>query len=128
MRLWEYLNNYPEGILRAKGLFWLASRPDDALNFSQAGGSFRLEKAGVWWGSMPMNHRVQYASFIENQEFIESRWDKNWGDRINELVFIGQNLNKDQMVQDLKDCLINDKEKELMDQKQDFEDLFPQNI
>lgn len=128
MRLWEYLNNYPEGILRAKGLFWLASRPDDALNFSQAGGSFRLEKAGVWWGSMPMNHRVQYASFVENQEFIEGRWDKKWGDRINELVFIGQNLNKDQMVQDLKDCLINDKEKEQMDQKQDFEDPFPQNI
>lgn len=128
MRLWEYLNNYPEGILRAKGLFWLASRPDDALNFSQAGGSFRLEKAGVWWGSMPMNHRVQYASFVENQEFIEGRWDKKWGDRINELVFIGQNLNKDQMLQDLKDCLINDQEKELLDQKQDFEDPFPQNI
>ncbi|MGE8432467.1 GTP-binding protein [Chryseobacterium joostei] len=128
MRLWEYLNNYPEGILRAKGLFWLASRPDDALNFSQAGGSFRLEKAGVWWGSMPMNHRVQYASFVENQEFIESRWDKNWGDRINELVFIGQNINKDQMLQDLKDCLINDQEKELLDQKLDFEDPFPQNI
>jgi hypothetical protein len=35
---------------------------------------------------MPMSHRVQYASFVENQEFIESRWDKYWGDRINELV------------------------------------------
>ena len=45
IRLWEYLNHhYPEGTIRAKGLFWLASRPDDALNFSQAGGSFRLEK------------------------------------------------------------------------------------
>lgn len=126
-RLWNYLNkSYPEGILRAKGLFWLASRPDDALNFSQAGGSFRLEKAGVWWSSMPMNQRLHYNSFTENQEFIESRWDKNWGDRINELVFIGQNINKEQMVQDLQDCLINDKE--LLSQQQDFQDPFPEHI
>lgn len=127
-RLWEYLNHYPEGILRAKGLFWLASRPNDALNFSQAGGSFRLEKAGVWWSSMPLNHRVQYSSFIENQAFIESRWDKHWGDRINELVFIGQDLNKEQILQDLSKCLINDDEKELFDQKANFEDPFPQHI
>ncbi|MDR6548181.1 G3E family GTPase [Chryseobacterium rhizosphaerae] len=126
-RLWNYLNErYPEGILRAKGLFWLASRPDDALNFSQAGGSFRLEKAGVWWCSMPMNQRLDYNSFAENQEFIESRWDKNWGDRINELVFIGQDINKDQMVQDLQDCLINDKE--LLSQQQNFQDPFPEHI
>lgn len=128
-RLWEYLNQYPEGILRAKGLFWLASRSSDALNFSQAGGSFRLEKAGVWWSSMPMSHRVQYPSFLENQEFIESRWDKNWGDRINELVFIGQHLNKEQILQDLTDCLINDDyEKELFDRKANFEDPFPEHI
>jgi len=129
MRLWEYLNyHYPEGAIRAKGLFWLASRPNNALNFSQAGGSFRLEKAGVWWSSMPMNHRVQYSSFTENQKFIESRWDKNWGDRINELVFIGQNLDKNQMLSDLQDCLINDKEKDMFDQKLTFEDPFPENI
>jgi len=129
VRLWEYLNQqYPEGAIRAKGLFWLASRPNDALNFSQAGGSFRLEKAGVWWCSMPLNQRVQYSSFAENQKFIESRWDKNWGDRINELVFIGQNLDKDQMLLHLQHCLINDKEKEMFDQDMMFEDPFPKNI
>ncbi|MBV8327232.1 GTP-binding protein [Chryseobacterium sp.] len=129
MRLWKYLNeNYPEGTLRAKGLFWLASRPDDALNFSQAGGSFRLEKAGVWWCSMPLSHRVQYGAFAENQEFIESRWDKNWGDRINELVFIGQHLDKEQMQQDLQDCLIDNKEEKLFNQKKKFQDPFPDNI
>ena len=77
LRLWEYLNaHYPQGALRAKGLFWLASRPDDALNFSQAVGSFRLEKAGVWWSSMPLHYRVQYSAFLENQDFNEERWDK----------------------------------------------------
>lgn len=39
LRLWKFLNeDYPQGSLRAKGLFWIASRPDDALNYSQAGG------------------------------------------------------------------------------------------
>nr|WP_315028673.1 GTP-binding protein [uncultured Chryseobacterium sp.] len=129
MRLWKFLNeNYPEGILRAKGLFWLASRPNDALNFSQAGGSFRLEKAGVWWGSMPMSHRVQYPSFIENQDFIESRWDKDWGDRINELVFIGQELDKERMLKYLQKCLINDQEKKFLSREQFFQDPFPKQI
>lgn len=129
LRLWEYLSkNYPQGALRAKGLFWLASRPHDALNFSQAGGSFRLEKAGVWWCSMPMNQRVQYESFMKNQSYIEERWDKNWGDRINELVFIGQDLDKEQMLQDLETCLITDLEAKMMKGGRNFEDPFPQNI
>ncbi|WP_312393153.1 GTP-binding protein [Chryseobacterium sp.] len=129
LRLWEYLSkNYPQGALRAKGLFWLASRPHDALNFSQAGGSFRLEKAGVWWCSMPMNQRIQYESFMENQSYIEERWDKNWGDRINELVFIGQDLDKEQMLQDLETCLITELEAKMMKEGKNFEDPFPQNI
>ncbi|WP_276590710.1 MULTISPECIES: GTP-binding protein [unclassified Chryseobacterium] len=129
LRLWEYLSkNYPQGALRAKGLFWLASRPHDALNFSQAGGSFRLEKAGVWWCSMPMNQRVQYESFMENQSYIEERWDKNWGDRINELVFIGQDLDKEQMLHDLETCLITELEAIMMKEGRNFEDPFPQNI
>lgn len=129
VRLWDYLNNeYPQGVLRAKGLFWLASRSDDALNFSQAGGSFRLEKAGVWWCSMPLNHRVQYPSFIQNQEFIESRWDKDWGDRVNELVFIGQDLDKEKMLGDLESCLLTDDEKSVFENGIHFQDPFPENI
>ncbi len=128
-RLWDYLNkSYPQGALRAKGLFWLASRPDDALNFSQAGGSFRLEKAGVWWCSMPLSHRVQYSSFIENQAFIEERWDKDWGDRINELVLIGQDLDKEQIQKDLQNCLVRETEARMVKEKRDFHDPFPRNI
>jgi G3E family GTPase len=129
VRLFDYLsNNYPQSALRAKGLFWLASRPDDALNFSQAGGSFRLEKAGVWWSSMPLNYRVQYSSFVENQAFIEERWDKDWGDRINELVFIGQNLDKYKIEDDLQRCLVTEIESKMVKERRNFEDPFPQNI
>lgn len=128
-RFWKYLNNdYPNGIIRAKGLFWLASRPNDALNFSQAGGSSRLERAGVWWSSMSYNERMNYPSFVHNQAHIESRWNKHWGDRMNELVFIGQNIDKEKMIADLEQCLLKDDEKYLFDKRIIIEDPFPQNI
>lgn len=128
-RFWNYLNEeYPVGVIRAKGLFWLLSRPDDALNFSQAGGSSRLEKAGVWWSSMSFEERMRYPSFDYNRELIESRWDKQWGDRMNELVFIGQHMNKEQMIADLEKCLITDREQLLFGKKVQFNDPFPKNI
>jgi G3E family GTPase len=128
-RFWNYLNNdYPNGIIRSKGLFWLASRPDDAINFSQAGGSSRLERAGVWWDSMPFNERVNYYSFVENQSYIEDKWDPKWGDRINELVFIGQDIDKDKMISDLNDCLLNAHEISAQYGIVSFSDPFPKEI
>jgi len=128
-RLWNYLNTqYPENIIRAKGLFWLASRPNDALNFSQAGGSSRLERAGVWWCSMPFNERVRYPSYVYNRDVIEERWSQQWGDRMNELVFIGQDIQKEKMIFDLQQCLLQDDEKYLFDMKIRFKDPFPRNI
>lgn len=128
-RFWKYLNNeYPSGIIRAKGLFWLASRPTDALNFSQAGGSSRLERAGVWWCSMPFSERMKYASFVHNQDMIEKRWSKQWGDRMNELVFIGQDIEKQKMIADLEQCLLQDNEQYLFDKRIRFDDPFPRDI
>ncbi|HEX4888682.1 MAG TPA: GTP-binding protein [Luteibaculaceae bacterium] len=108
-KLWTYLNdNFPPAIIRSKGLLWLASRTDEALNFSQAGGSSRIEKAGVWWASMSYSDRLCYASFAENQQTIESRWDPVYGDRINEWVFIGQDMDKEAITADLDACLVYD--------------------
>lgn len=127
-RFWSYLNErYPGTIIRAKGLFWIASRPNDAINFSQAGGSSRLETAGVWWASMPFNERINYVSFLDNKEWIESRWDKQWGDRMNELVFIGQDLNKEEIIADLQLCLLTEEESKDFENK-GFKDPFPKNI
>jgi G3E family GTPase len=128
-RFWDYLNlHYPTGIIRAKGLFWLASRPADALNFSQAGGSSRMEKAGIWWCSIPYAERLKYQSFSENKEYIESKWSKQWGDRMNELVFIGQDLEMDKIIADLEKCQLQENEQYLFDQKVKMEDPFPINI
>ncbi len=128
-RFWQYLNTYyPANIIRAKGLFWLASRPNDAINFSQAGGSSRLETAGVWWISMPYAERMQYQAFVANKDYIESKWSKEWGDRTNELVFIGQDIDKENMIKALEKCLLTAEEVSLFHQKIFFEDPFPKNI
>lgn len=128
-RFWKYLNeSFPNNILRTKGLFWLASRPNDAINFSQAGGSSRLERAGVWWCAIPERERAKYGSYKANQESIEKRWSNKWGDRMNELIFIGQNMDKEGMINELQGCLLQDYEQFLFDKKIKIKDPFPKNI
>jgi len=121
-RFLKYLNtDFPQNIIRSKGLFWLASRPDHALIWSTAGGSFKADNAGVWWASMPFGERINYAAFIDNKNQIESGWDTIYGDRKIELVFIGQYLEKEKVIAQLNDCLLTDKEVELWKNQ-----LFPQ--
>ncbi|WP_079644251.1 GTP-binding protein [Sphingobacterium nematocida] len=110
-RFYKYLNDvYPHNIIRAKGLFWLASRPDIALSLSQAGGSLRLESAGAWWCSIPEKQRYDYPSYAEMRDDLRKRWHLEWGDRKNEIVFIGQELDKDRYIADLEQCLLTEKE------------------
>ena len=127
-RFWKYLNDeWHTNIIRSKGLFWLASRPDEALNWSQAGGSLRAEKAGVWWCSMPFGERTGYQAFLDNQKDIEAKWDKQFGDRANELVIIGQEINKENITKELEACLCTDAEVERMNKGLFFKDRFPLN-
>ena len=101
-------NNFPNNVIRSKGLFWLGSRSDQALIWSSAGGSIKSDPAGVWWASMPFSERINYTSFIDNQASIESDWEPPFGDRKIELVFIGQQLNPDKIKNQLENCLLND--------------------
>ena len=79
---WDYIQNkFPTTVIRSKGLFWLDTRPGQAISWSQAGGSLKADSAGVWWSSMPYEKRIQYMAFIDNQKYIESSWDKKFGDR-----------------------------------------------
>ena len=106
-RFLNYLNQrFPQNIIRSKGLFWLASRSDQALIWSSAGGSCKADNAGVWWASMPFGDRISNPTFADNKEVIESDWDTLFGDRKIELVFIGQYINKEKMITELEDCLL----------------------
>ena len=61
-------------------------------------------------------------------EFIESKWHKKWGDRINELVFIGQDIDQASIINDLEKCLLQDDELYLFDNQIKFNDPFPSDI
>lgn len=103
-------HKFPNNIIRSKGLFWLASRSDQALIWSTAGGSIKTDPAGVWWASMPFSERINYSSFVNNQKHIESDWVTPFGDRKIELVFIGQHLDVETITKQLEQCLLNNKE------------------
>jgi len=113
-RFLDFVNKkFPQNIIRSKGLFWLASRPDQALVWSSAGGSCKVDAAGVWWASMSFGERIGNPTFVQNQKQIESNWDTAFGDRKNELVFIGQYLEKEKLKEDLNSCLLTETEVEL---------------
>lgn len=122
-RLWNFItSDFPTDIIRSKGLLWLASRPEQAINWSQAGGSMKAEGAGVWWASMPLSERMTFNNFVEFQDIIEERWTSNFGDRLNELVFIGQKMKETEILSELKKCLCT------ADEIVDFQDgFFPKN-
>ena len=103
-------HTFPKNIIRSKGLFWIASRPDQALVWSSAGGSLKTDPAGVWWDSMPFSERINYANFVNNQQMIESEWSSDFGDRKIELVFIGQQLDVSAITNKLDECLLNQEE------------------
>ena len=125
-RFWEYVQKkFPNTVIRSKGLFWLSSRPDQALVWSQAGGSLKADGAGVWWTSMTFEKRMQNLSFVQNQKEIESDWDKNFGDRKNELVFIGQKMDEQFIRKELDYCLANEEELNSQEWKAGFSDNWP---
>ncbi|MEM6725126.1 MAG: GTP-binding protein, partial [Bacteroidota bacterium] len=125
-RFWRYVQHrFPRNIIRSKGLFWMASRPGQALIWGQAGGSLRAESAGVWWSSMPYKARIQYPGFLANQEEIESKWDQTFGDRKNEIVFIGQGMDEEKIKADLDACLSSEIELEMDDWENGYEDNWP---
>ena len=126
VRFWSFVQSeFPNNIIRSKGLFWLASRPNQALIWSQSGGSLKSDSAGVWWSSMSFEKRIMQSSFIENKDQIEEDWDSKYGDRKNEIVFIGQNMNEKLITSLLDNCLLTDLEEGSMNLNESYEDDWP---
>lgn len=110
-RFWNFLSsNFPSTVIRSKGLFWIASRPDQAFNWSQAGGSLKADGAGIWWASMPFSERIKFSNFVENQSIIEERWSLNYGDRLNEIVLIGIQMSEEAIRKELDLCVCTEEE------------------
>ena len=107
-RLWKFLHSKEwESILRSKGFVWLASRSDYALSWSQAGSSCRVEPAGKWWAATPVE---QWPIEEARREAVKAKFHPEFGDRRQELVFIGRQMNESELVGSLEACLLNDVE------------------
>lgn len=94
-------------LLRSKGYFWLASRPQFAGNWNQAGGIARYGFAGLFWKAVP---KSQWPTDAESLAYINTLWQEPFGDMRQELVFIGQNLDKQGITTALNLCLLSDEE------------------
>jgi G3E family GTPase len=106
-RLFTFLENWPAEIVRAKGFIWVASRNDWAILLSQAGTSIIFQPAGQWVAALP---KEEQEEIIEEEKSQNPNWDEEYGDRITELVFIGIDYNKEQLLEQLDRCLLTDSE------------------
>jgi G3E family GTPase len=123
-RFWKFVHNDWPGLLRSKGFFWLSTRNDIVGGWSQAGGSAEHRPVGIWWAAVPKD---RWPVEKEVQDYIAKQWHPSYGDRRQELVFIGQDLPKTEMLAALQECLLDDQEMsfEPEEWKRRFSDPFP---
>ncbi|SAK42381.1 CobW/P47K family protein [Caballeronia hypogeia] len=128
-RLWNLLHQEWPGVLRAKGFFWLATRSEVGGSLSQAGGTVRHGPAGVWWAAQDRSEWP--ADDPELEAEIVAEWygdpdDNSVGDRRQELVLIGLDLDPAAWQDKFDDCLLTDDEWALGPQAWTrFDDPFP---
>jgi len=91
------------GLIRAKGHFWLATRPDWVGEFSLAGAVAHVSAMGFWWSAVP---RKRWPEATEFRERLQTVWSEVWGDRRQELVFIGTGMDRAAITAALDACLI----------------------
>jgi G3E family GTPase len=97
----------PDGIVRAKGVFWSAGREDTAMGLDKAGQSVRAGPKGTWIATLP---KVEQEKYFAARPGIKEDWDDQWGDRGSELVFIGREFDQETLVERLDDCVLSDAE------------------
>lgn len=99
----EYVNmKWRKNIIRCKGIIWFSDEQDMSYVFEQAGNQFQMGEAGLWIASAPENEKNQMLK--EHPELLKN-WDSEVGDRIIKLVFIGQNLEKEEIKKELDTIL-----------------------
>ena len=95
------------GVVRAKGWFWVASRPNHTASFQLAGGSRETQVAGMWWAAVPLSRRPDDPAFAAH---LESLWHEAYGDRRQEIVIIGVGMDEDALRAAFDACLLTDAE------------------
>ena len=124
-RLAKALEGDWSGVLRSKGFFWLATRPDVQAMWSQAGLSVMLEPLAEWMAAVPESEWEFETP--EDRIAFDERWDPIVGDRQTEIVFIGIDMDEDEIRHRLDDCVLTGREFEKGPQKwAKFKDPLPE--
>lgn len=99
----DFVNdNWPENVIRCKGIVWFGSDRDHVYIFEQAGKQKTATQSGIWLAAAPKRERDQVLKENPN---MAKEWDEKYGDRMVKLVFIGQHMDKEKICKDLDDCL-----------------------
>ena len=101
--VYEVLNGPMRGVIRAKGHFWLATRPEWVAEFSLAGALSSVSPLGAWWASVPKENWPDHETA---RRYMEANWQEPWGDRRQEIVFIGADIDWPVLKARLDACLL----------------------
>ena len=96
---------WPKNIIRAKGLCYFEDEFDMSYIFEQAGSQKQLTQYGRWFATMP---KIELEKLFEEEPGLKKEWDPKYGDRMQKIVFIGQNLNKEELTRQLDACLVDE--------------------
>ncbi|MCA2919179.1 MAG: GTP-binding protein [Burkholderiales bacterium] len=107
-RFSDFLHSEPHGVVRCKGYFWLASRSEWVASVNGAGRLMETEPVGQWWAAVPKSRWPQDAV---SREKIQFQWHPEYGDRYQELVFIGKDMDQQAIEASLNKCLLTFTEK-----------------
>ena len=93
---------WPKNIIRCKGICYFHDEKDKCYVFEQAGKQVQIRDAGQWYATMPAE---QLQKYMAQNPGLKRDWDEQYGDRMQKLVFIGQNLDKEEIIRELDQCL-----------------------
>lgn len=96
--------NYPEGLIRAKGYIWFQDDDIHVQLFEQAGRNATVSEVSNWIASFNEEERMEV---FDNYPEVLEEWDERYGDRMNQIVFIGKNYNQTKIMEQLNSCLAN---------------------
>lgn len=111
-RLHDFFSSEWPGVVRSKGYFFLATRPEIAWLWSQAGRLSNIERAGYWWCAI---HKDHWPDDPEQIKMIEKNWQEPWGDARQEIVIIGRGMDRDDLTYKLNSCLLTEEEFQTLD-------------
>jgi G3E family GTPase len=116
------LNGDLPGVIRAKGHFWIVTRPEWVAEFSLAGALSSVKPLGTWWASVPQNRWPDHEGA---QNYMKQHWSEPWGDRRQEIVFIGADIDWPALRARLDEALVPEHLAPSPDLLPDLPDPFP---